>query len=279
MPHKGSRKERHADFWDGIVTVVPCASVEDVHETPLAREHSDGNPAPENLAVGREIGPDAEIGLRAAGVAAEPGDDFVENESDSRVGRQRAEFVHEIARLKRRVARLHGFHEDGGKLVRMCPDDFERLGAPVFEDQHVLHEIRGNTGGDWLRAVIVPDPRTTGEHLIEHSRVIPGEIDDATTAGRRSREAEGRHDSLGAGVAEGDALHSGEFGNEPRHLSRERILGTNFDAATQLLLKIRDQPVGRMPEKYAPNPIVTSRYSLPSISQIFDPLDRSETIG
>ena len=53
----------------------------------LAGDDADRHAAADDLAVGREIGPDAEPGLRAAGMDAEAGDDLVEDQGGARSSR------------------------------------------------------------------------------------------------------------------------------------------------------------------------------------------------
>ncbi len=74
-----AREVGHADRGDRRVAVLPLAAVERVHELALARDHADREPAADHLAVGSEVGLDAEQALRAARVRAEAGDDLVED--------------------------------------------------------------------------------------------------------------------------------------------------------------------------------------------------------
>ena len=78
-------KKVDADFGHGIVAVAPGAAVERVHEVRLAGEDADRQAAADHLAVGGEVGADAEHGLHAAGMHAEAGDDLVEDEGDARM--------------------------------------------------------------------------------------------------------------------------------------------------------------------------------------------------
>ena len=58
-----------------------------------AAHHADGQAAAECLAVGDEVGPDAEIFLRAAERQAEADEDLVEDQHDAALGADRAELL------------------------------------------------------------------------------------------------------------------------------------------------------------------------------------------
>src|SRR6185503_9007718 len=66
---------------------------EPAHQILTAAENPDGKPAAKRLAIGDEIGPDAEILLRAANGETEPYEHFVEDQNDVLLGANGAQLL------------------------------------------------------------------------------------------------------------------------------------------------------------------------------------------
>ena len=80
MAHERAGEEGGGRLGHGVVAVAPGAAVQRIHELRLAGQDADRHAAAHDLAVGREIGADAEHRLHAARMDAEAGDDFVEHQ-------------------------------------------------------------------------------------------------------------------------------------------------------------------------------------------------------
>ena len=85
-----------------------------------AGDDADRQAAADDLAVGGEVGCDAELRLRAAGMHAETGHHLVEDQHDAGCLRERAQLVQELARLELGAAALHRLDEDRGQFVGAC---------------------------------------------------------------------------------------------------------------------------------------------------------------
>jgi hypothetical protein len=140
MPDEGSGEEGHADFREAVVAITPRAAVERVHVLLLACEHADGHAAADDFAVGGHVCLDAEVGLRAARSAAEAGDDLVENQRGACLFGDRADLVHELARLQAGGAALHRLDHHGGEFVSVLPQNLQRSRVRVIENEHVLDQ-------------------------------------------------------------------------------------------------------------------------------------------
>ena len=141
MTHKSAGEEGDADFGDGLVAVLPHAAVERVHVLGFTGEDAHRHAAGDHLAVGCEVGADAEECLAAAGMHAEAGDDFVEDHADVGLFGDLAKLLQELDGLERWMAALHGLDQNGGNFMRMGLDPFERFGSAVLEHRHVRDGI------------------------------------------------------------------------------------------------------------------------------------------
>src|SRR5205085_5052317 len=106
MPNEGACEKCHTDLGEGIVPELPHAPIEGVHKSALARENTDGHSAGDDLAVGGQIGTDAEHRLAATLVDTKAGDDLVKNESRSGSIGDIAEFLQELDGLQGGVPAL-----------------------------------------------------------------------------------------------------------------------------------------------------------------------------
>ncbi len=218
----------------GSVAVLPEAAVNAVHEGRAAGNDADGQTAAGDLAVGGEVGCDAEPRLRPAGVDAETRHHFVEDQNDAGLARPRPQLMQEVARLQLRVAALHRLDEDGGEFVGVCAQEFERARAAVFEHQHVLGDARRDAGSERHREAVAA--LRAGERAVGVAVVGAGEDGDLRAARARAREPERRHHGLGAGVAEGGALHPRQLADERGDLAGERRARPHLDALPELFL-------------------------------------------
>ena len=103
---------------------------------------ADGEAAADDLAVGRQIRPNADHGLHAARVNAKTGDDLVHDEGRTRCFGDLADFAQEIEGPQMRMTALHGFDDDGGKIIGVVANPLQRRRRAVFEHDHVL-DLRG----------------------------------------------------------------------------------------------------------------------------------------
>ena len=209
VSNEGSGEEGHTDFREAVVAIIPRAAVERVHVFLLACEHADGHAAADDFAVSRHVRLDAEVGLRTARSAAETGDDFIENQRGAGLLGDRADLVHELARLQAGGAALHRLDHHGREFVGVGPQNFQRSRVRVIEDEHVFDQRLRDARRDRLGFVNSIDPGSADEDFLEHAVIVAGEIGDPIAPGDGAGEAHGCHDGFRAGVAEGGALHSG----------------------------------------------------------------------
>ena len=229
MAHEGAGEEGRRDLGDGIVAVAPRAAVERVHEARLAGENADRHAAADDLAVGREVGADAEQRLHAAGMDAEAGDDLVEDEGRAAGLGDRAQLLQEVLRPQLGVAALHRLDQHGGDVVAVGLDPVEALRIAVGQDHHVGDRFGRDAGRDRQRA---RRGAAAGldQHLVELAVIVVGEHDDALAAGHGARHAHRRHHRFGAGVAEGDALIAGHLRHQRGDLAGQRALRPDREA-------------------------------------------------
>src|ERR1700733_8678049 len=117
MAHEGSGVEGDTSFGEGCVAILPHAPVERVHEFGTAGEHSHGEASGNHLAVGSEIGLDAEDSLQAAGMGAEAGDHFVEDERGAVVLGDATDFAQKFDGAKFGMAALDGLDQNGSDFT------------------------------------------------------------------------------------------------------------------------------------------------------------------
>src|SRR5690606_20598565 len=103
-----------------VIPVLPVAPVERIHVRPLAGDHGERVAAADDLAIAGEVCLHAKVRLRTTRVAAETGDDLVEDVHGAGAVREPPELVQEVTRLEVRAAALHRLDHDGGELVAAC---------------------------------------------------------------------------------------------------------------------------------------------------------------
>ena len=162
MADVSAREERHADFRERPVFVLPRAAVERVHVLGLAGERAHGHPAAHHLAPGGQVRLHAEVRLRAARMAAEARDDLVEDERAPALRGDLARGLEELARLEVGPAALDGFDQDGGQFVRVRAQQFQPFGGPVVDHQHVADDVLGDAREPRARCAAGRPPRWRG---------------------------------------------------------------------------------------------------------------------
>src|SRR5579863_3775355 len=81
VTHERAGKEGHADGWVGVIAELPGAAIERIHELSFAGQDANGHAAGKHLSVSGQVGSNIEKGLAAAGMHAEAGDNFIEDQS------------------------------------------------------------------------------------------------------------------------------------------------------------------------------------------------------
>ena len=130
MAHKRAGKKSDANFGKRRVAVLPLAAVERVHVFPAACNRADGESAADDFAVSGKVGTNIEIGLRTAGMQAEAGYDFIEDERGAGLFGDAAQLLQKFARLKIQAAALHRLDQDRGDFRATGTNNVERFGIP-----------------------------------------------------------------------------------------------------------------------------------------------------
>ncbi|VWD35692.1 hypothetical protein BLA50215_05005 [Burkholderia lata] len=211
-----------------VVAVGPHAAVDGVHEAAGAGDDAQRQATADDLAVRREIGPDAEHGLRAARMDAEAGDHFVEDQCDAGLLGDATQFLEERDGLQRRVAALHRLHHHGGEGRRHAANGLERGVAAVVEQDHVLDRAERHAGGDGFRHAVRV---RRGERAVGVAVIRMREHHDLVAPGHGAREPHGGHDGLGAGVRERHAIEAGHAGKARGHVADEAGACAQFERA------------------------------------------------
>ena len=165
MAHEGAGVEGDADLREGVVAILPRAAIERIHVGGAAGEDTDGQTARDDLAVGREVGANAVECLHAAGMGAEAGDHFVEDEAGAALLRDAANLAQEFDGTKLGMAALHRLDQHGGDFVGALANDFEALGGAVVEHKDIGYAFAGNAGRDRHGAMVADDLTSTSSKL------------------------------------------------------------------------------------------------------------------
>jgi hypothetical protein len=198
---------------------------EAVHDVAPPAERTDGQAAADDFAERREVGPDAEALLRAAGREAEAGHHLVEDQHRLLLCRDLPEQF-QVARswqIQARVAR-HRLDDDRRDFAPVRGEArFQCLHVVVGQHERVLGEVRRHA-----RAVGVAEGQRAGAGLhqqaVRVAVVAAVELDELVALREAAREADGAHARLGAGVAHPHFVHAGhERLDEPRHRDLERV--------------------------------------------------------
>ena len=221
-----------------------------VQKPGLAGDHADGQPAANDLPVCHDVGFHAEPRLRAARMNAEPRDHLVEDQRDAFFGREAAQFLQESLRLQIGIAALRRLHQHRREAVRVGRDGSQRFGRSVIQHHHVFHHARRRADAYRYDCAIF----FGGQHTVEDAVIGVAEQDDFVPPRGRAGQPERHHDGLRAGVAEGDALHSGQFVNELGHLARQIALGAQFEPFLHLPRQRLVDKRGLVAEEMDPHP-------------------------
>lgn len=138
----GSGKKCRSHLREGAVAVSPGSAVDEIHEPPLAGDERQRQSAAGDLAIGGNVGIDAEMGLRAAGCDAEASDHLVEYQRASGLFGYASQLMEKFAGLQFRVPALNGFDKHAGKAGAVTPDIIDGAGIAVFQQ----HDIAGGGG-------------------------------------------------------------------------------------------------------------------------------------
>ncbi len=216
---EGAAEEGGVALRPGVVAEAPHAAVDAVHVLGRAGHDADRQAAAHDLAVGRDIGPDAEVRLRPAQVEAEAADHLVEDQGDAGLGGQLPQVVEELHRLQVRPPALDRLDEHRGDFRGLLADDLQRPRRAVVEHQDVL----GHLGRDARRhregAQLAVDLLGLGQGAVRVAMVGAGEHDELVAAGAGAGQPDGRHARLGARVGERRPLHAGQLAEQRRHLA------------------------------------------------------------
>ena len=252
VAHEGAGEERDAGFGKRRVAILPGAAVERIEVFRVARDNAKREAAAHDLAISGDVGADAEVGLRAAGMKAEAGHHFVEDEGGAGLFGNDAELPQELLRLDVEPAALDRFDEDGGDLVAARPQDVERNRIGPVEDEDLFEGARGDAGGDRRCAVLaVSSGHGAEEDFVEDAVIGAREDGDLVAARDGTGDAGGGEDGFRTGVGEADARHAGQPGHERGDLARERVDGADLEAAIELPVHRVDDEGGAVAEEIA----------------------------
>ncbi|VWC44722.1 hypothetical protein BAR24066_07266 [Burkholderia arboris] len=229
-----------------VVAVGPHAAVDGVHEAGGAGDDAQRQAAADDLAVRREIGPDAEHGLRAARMDAEAGDHFVEDQRDTGLFGDAAQFLEKRDGLQGRVAALHRLHHHGRQGRRHAAYGLERGVAAVVEQDHVLDRAERHAGGDGFRDAFRV---RRGERAVGMAVIRMREHHDLVAPGHGAREPHRGHDRLGTGVRERDAIEAGDAGKARGHFADEAGACAQFERALPFAADLMLDEIRRVAEQ------------------------------
>ena len=124
-----------------------------------------------------------------------------------------------------------GLEDDGGdEFAFLFEKGGEGLGVVVGEDDGVLGEVLGDTGGIGF-AVSERTGAGGDEQGVAVAVVAAVEFDDQIALGKSAGEADGGHGGFGAGVAHADLFNGGHpVGDGARHFDLEGIRDAEGDA-------------------------------------------------
>ena len=243
---EGAGEVGDADGRNAVVTVLPRAAIERIHELALAGDGADRHAAADHLAVGGEVGTDAENRLDPAKVGAEAGDDLVENQAGSCRFGDRTHLAKEVARLEVRPPALHGLDQNRGEISGIGADELERLWRAVVEHANLAEHARQDS---WRRRHSTVIAAGTHENLVEGAVVRAGEQNDGVATGDRAGDTHGRHHRLGAGVAQADAVEAGQFADQLRDFAGECMLRADLVTLVELRVKRLVDEIRSPPEQ------------------------------
>lgn len=207
---------------------------EEVHNFCFAAEGTDGEASADDFAKGGEVGGDVVEGLSAAGVDAEAGHDFIEDEEGFVVGAERTEFVEEVGVWEVETCVCwDGFEDDGGGLgAEVMEVSLQGLDVVEGEGRGECSKFGGDAGAVGLAE---GEGAAAGfdEEGIYVSVVTAVELEDAGAVGESAGEADAGHGGFGAGVDESDFFERGDvFAEDLRHLDFGGVGGAEAKSVT-----------------------------------------------
>ena len=132
VANKGSGKEGQIRFRLRVVAVLPLTAIKGVHKRRLASHNANRHPAANNFAVGHDVGFNPPRLLDAPLVDAEPGDDFIQNESTAAVAGNLAQLAQKFNGAVVRVAALYRLHQHRRQFVGVLTNKIERFGHAII---------------------------------------------------------------------------------------------------------------------------------------------------
>ena len=145
---------------------------------------------------------------------AEAGDDLVHDQRNAVILRDLPQAPQELYGEELRPAALHRLHQDARQIVGVGFDPGERFVGAVVQHDHLVDRGLRDAGrnGNGARS-----GDAFYEHLVELPVIVAIEDDDLVATGDAPGKAHRRHHRLGARVAEGHALVSGDLRQTLRH--------------------------------------------------------------
>lgn len=210
MLQVGAAEEGGLDLRTAVVAVLPEAAVHAVQDIGAAGDRADREPAAERLAVGGQVGDDAEVVLRAARMGTQAGEHLVEEQHDAAAPGEFAQRPQELHRAQRGMATLDRLDQHRGDAVAELVDPLQGFRTAVFEDQQFGHGAVRNAGRHRHGG---PAVRTrAAQHGVQVAVVRAAEHDDPVASGGGPGEPDGGGVGLGAGGGERDPLQAGQLG-------------------------------------------------------------------
>lgn len=215
-----------------VVPVLPETAVDAVEDVGSARDRADREAAAECLAVGGQVGDDAEVVLGAAWVRTQTGQHLVEEEHDAAAGSQVAQRPQEVGRAECGVAALDGLDEDGRHGVTERVDGVEGVLAAVLQHDQLGDGARGDAARDGHGA------RAAGaaEHGVDVPVVRAAEHDDLVAPGRGTGQPDRRRVRLRTGTRERHPLHTRHLGQQCGHFTGVGGAGTEPEPLREMAL-------------------------------------------
>jgi len=241
VAHEGAGEIGDADGGDRIIAELPLAAIEGVHELAFAGDHADRIAAADHLAVGAQIGLDAEMALRPRRVRTETSDYLVEDAQRAGFLGDTTQFSQEFRWLEIRAPTLHRLHQHRGKLVRVLADELQRFGGAVIEHDHVLGGVAQDAGRRRHGTQLLG---AAHDHLVDDAVVGAIEQHHRFAAGDGARDAQRAEHRLRAGIAQRRAIVAGDLAYTPRYLARQRMLRADLVTQFELLAYRIEHEIG-----------------------------------
>ena len=249
MADEGPGEEGRSDLRERIVAEPPLAAVERIHEALGAGQDADRQPTAHHLAVGHQVGAQAQHRLHAARMHAKTRHHLVEDQGGSRVGRDAPELGDELFGQEGRAPALDRFDYDGREFRGMAADPGEALVRAVGEHDHVGDRRARDAGGGRFGTGRGLPRSGLDQDLVELAMVAAVEDHHRAAARHGPGDAHRRHHGFRASVAEGDALVSRQAADPGCDVPGEDRLGPDGETRPQLLRDRIGDEVGRVAEE------------------------------